>query len=427
VEVRVPRILGHYNADIEHYRTAEDKRIHLERDPLASLRRRLALDPEVGESKLLDVEKSVSSYVMRAAEQAVTSSLPDPQSARDHVTSSAPYATLGALPTSGQEVAYGLAVNQALNVELQNRPEVVCFGEDIAVPGGTFGVTRNLAKRYGDRVFDTPISEAAILGAALGASLEGLRPIVEVMWMDFLFVALDQLVNQAANVRYLARGRQSAPMVVRVQQGVSPGSCAQHSQSLEAVLAHIPGLKVGLPSNAHDAYHMMRAAIADPDPVVLIEGRTMYLSKATLDAEMPVEPVGGARLRRRGTDLAVISWGTMVAHCVAAANQLEREQGISASVLDLRWLSPLDDDAIARVAQESGRVLIVHEANLTGGFGAEVSARIAERHSATLQAPIRRLGVPDTRVPATPVLQSELVPNPHTIAAAMSDLCAVTT
>ena len=169
------------------------------------------------------------------------------------------------------------ALNEALRRELAENPEVILFGEDVAIPGGVFGVTRRLHKEFGgDRVFDTPIAESAILGAALGAAQEGFRPIVEIMYSDFLLVALDQLVNQAANVRYLHSGRRSAPMVVRCQQGATPGSCAQHSQSLEALLAHIPGLKVGMASNPHDAYAMLRAAVHDPDPVVVIESRALY-------------------------------------------------------------------------------------------------------------------------------------------------------
>ena len=338
------------------------------------------------------------------------------------MTAEARPAALAPLPAEGS-VALGLAINRALDDELASRPELVVFGEDIAIPGGTFGVTRNLLKKYGDRVFDTPISEAAILGAALGASLEGLRPVVEIMWMDFLLVAFDQIVNQAANVRYLSAGQLSAPMVVRIQQGAMPGSCAQHSQSLEALLAHIPGIRVGLPSTSQDAYQMLRAAVADPDPVVLVEARRLYLTSSPLDTSVPPESVGGARLRRAGSDLATVTWGTMVDQCLAAADRLQAEHGVSAAVLDLRWLNPLDEAAIARVLRDAGgKLLIVHEANLTGGFGAEVAARIAERHLDLLDAPIRRIGTPDSRIPASPVLQAALIPDAGTIEVAALEL-----
>jgi 2-oxoisovalerate dehydrogenase E1 component len=313
------------------------------------------------------------------------------------------------------ELKYGLAINRALSLELADRDDLVLFGEDIGVAGGTFGVTRNLRKQFGERVFDTPIAEAAILGAAVGASIEGLRPVVEIMWSDFLFVAFDQIINQASNVRYLSRGEKSAPMVVRMQQGITPGSCAQHSQSIEALLAHIPGIKVGMPATSQDAFAMMRAAIADPDPVVIIEARELYLTAGPVDVDAPVEAVGGARLRRQGSDLLIVSWGRMTHAALEAADRLGVE-GIDASVLDLRWISPVDETAVASaLADSGGRLLIVHEANLSGGFGAEVAARIAERHSSLLRAPLRRIGLPDVRVPAAPALQAALVPGPEDI------------
>ena len=412
LEITVPRILGHYNADIEHYRSAEDRAAHAARDPILALRAALLAEGQLTATELDEVDREIAGVVAVAVDRAVAAPVPDPSAAFGQVTGPVQPQQLAPLPAGGTAVPLGLAINRALDEELTSRPQAVLFGEDIAIPGGTFGVTRNLLKKHGDRVFDTPISEAAILGAALGCSLEGMRPIVEIMWMDFLLVALDQLVNQAANVRYLSEGRVSAPIVVRMQQGATPGSCAQHSQSLEAILAHIPGLRVGLPATSQDAYQMLRAAVADPDPVVLIEARRLYLTATPLDTSVPAEQVGGARLRRSGTDLAIVTWGTMVDQSMEAAGQLASEEGISASVLDLRWLSPLDEQAIADVLRDSsGKLLIAHEANITGGFGAEVAARIAERHLDLLDAPIRRVGTPDSRIPAAPVLQRALIPD----------------
>ena len=412
LEITVPRILGHYNADIEHYRSAEDRAAHAVRDPILALRAALLAEGRLTAAELDEVDREIDGVVAVAVDRALAAPVPDPSAAFGQVTGPVQPQQLAPLPAGGTAVPLGLAINRALDEELASRPQAVLFGEDIAIPGGTFGVTRGLFKKHGDRVFDTPISEAAILGAALGCSLEGMRPIVEIMWMDFLLVALDQLVNQAANVRYLSDGRLSAPMVVRMQQGATPGSCAQHSQSLEAILAHIPGLRVGLPATSQDAYQMLRAAVADPDPVVLIEARRLYLTATPLDTSVPAEQVGGARLRRSGTDLAIVTWGTMVDQSLEAAGQLASEDGISASVLDLRWLSPLDEQAIADVLRDSsGKLLIAHEANITGGFGAEVAARIAERHLDLLDAPIRRVGTPDSRIPAAPVLQRALIPD----------------
>lgn len=411
LEVQVPRLLGHYNADIQHYRTEEDKAEHLTRDPLALFSASLIESGSVSQDALDDLTAQVRSEVEAAIVASEAAALPDAATARDHVVSHVDSHTLGALPTEGKELAYGIAVNRALMTEMAERDNMVSFGEDIAIPGGTFGVTRNLRKEFGERVFDTPISETAILGAAIGSSLEGLLPVVEIMWSDFLLVAFDQIANQAANVRYISSGRVTAPLVIRMQQGITPGSCAQHSQSLEALITHIPGIKVGLPSNAADAYAMTRAAIADADPVVLIESRALYLDKAIVDVDGPVEPVGGARLRREGHDLVVITWGRMTKVAIEAAEQLASE-GIDVAVLDLRWLAPLDEPAIeAALSASSGRAIVLHEANLTGGFGAEIAARIAEQRYAAPSGPVVRIGLPDIRVPSSTVLQESVMPS----------------
>jgi 2-oxoisovalerate dehydrogenase E1 component len=398
LEVTVPRLLGHYNADVEHYRSAEDREEHARRDPIVALSARLLVEGSLSDGQVQAMEAAAIRLVDEAELRAWEMPMPSTNTAALHVTGTGPGTSGDSLiaQEGGVELKYGMAVNLALSMELAEREEVVVFGEDIAIAGGTFGVTRNLRKQFGDRVFDTPISEAAILGAAIGASIEGLRPIVEIMWSDFVFVAFDQIINQASNVRYIARGKQSAPLVIRMQQGITPGSCAQHSQSIEAILAHIPGIKVGMPATPQDAFAMLRAAIADPDPVVIIESRELYLTSGRVDVEASVESVGGARLRRRGEHLLIVTWGRMT-HAALEAAELLSFEGIETSVLDLRWINPLDEPAIAKVLAESGgRVLIVHEANVSGGFGAEVAARIAERHSSLLKAPLRRIGLPDS-------------------------------
>jgi len=413
LEVQVPRLLGHYNADIEHYRSDADKQEHRDRDPMTAIETQLASNNHIAPADLEAIQREVESAVRSAEEIALSAPMPDPSTAGHHVlaplVSGAP---VSALPVEGEELAFGLAVNRALTIEMTERPNLIAFGEDVALPGGIFGVTRNLFKRFGgDRVFDTPISESAILGAAVGSATEGLIPVVEIMWGDFLLVAFDQVVNQMANVRYISNGQRSAPIVVRMQQGITPWSCAQHSQSLEGLIAHIPGIKLGLPSTPHDAFTMLRAAIGDPDPVVIIEPRVLYLEKGVVDVDASVESAAGARVRRRGSDVAIITWGRMVDICMAAAVQLE-ESGVSATVLDLRWLNPLDESAIIdAVTANRGRIVVAHEANVTGGFGAEISARIVERCFPVLQAPIARIGLPDVRVPAAPSLQAAVFPD----------------
>jgi pyruvate/2-oxoglutarate/acetoin dehydrogenase E1 component len=241
-----------------------------------------------------------------------------------------------------------------------------------------------------------------------------MRPIVEIMWADFMLVALDQLVNQAANVRYVSSGRHGAPLVVRTQQGAVPGSCAQHSQSLEALVAHIPGLRIGVASTPQDAHSMLRAAVADDDPVVLFEARALYQRRQAVSLGGPREALGGARVRREGDDVAILTWGTAALAAEEAADALAA-RGINATVVDLRWLAPLDDEAIAAAVARTNRVLVAHEANVTGGFGAEIAARIGERHFGDLDAPVRRVGAPDVRIPPAPALQEALLPSAASI------------
>lgn len=322
-------------------------------------------------------------------------------------------------------LTYAQAANRALLRALEEIPETIVFGEDVAKPGGVFGVTKGLRDTFGERVFDTPISESAILGGALGAALMGRRPVVEIMWADFTLVALDQIVNQAANVRYVSNGRLSAPLTIRTQQGAVPGSCAQHSQNLEAIFAHIPGLYVGMPATSQDAYDMLLAAIYADDPIIIIENRALYFSeKGPVTLGAAVQPVGGARIRREGNDLTLVSWGAMSHTALTAAQRLGRD-GIAVEVIDARWLAPFDTDTVIESVRKTGRLVIAHEANVSGGFGAEVAARIASGpafHS--LDAPICRVGVPDCRIPAAPGLQAALLPSVQTIVDAVRETVA---
>lgn len=429
IEAKTTRLTGHYTRDIQHYRPKDDTESAQARDPLPRLRQAL-LASGVAAHELDEIETQVTREIDAAAEAVLAMPEPDPATAREHVVahpgSPRPASTAG--EAAARELTYWKAVNTALSEELVARPELLVYGEDVGAGGGIFGVTRGLQKEFGARrVFDTPIAESAILGSAVGASLAGARPVVEIMWGDFLWVAFDQIINQASNVRYVSRGALSAPMTVRLQQGATPGSCAQHSQSLEAILAHVPGIKVGAPATPDDAYAMTRAAIADPDPVILVEARELYLNKGEVRLGAAPEPVGGARFRRDGDALAIITWGPMVLRALAAADTLARS-GIEATVLDLRWLSPIDDEAIAQaVRQGNGRVLIVHEANRTGGLGAEIAARIAETHLDELDAPVARLAAPDTRIPASPALMQSLIPGTGEIveaARALADTAA---
>jgi 2-oxoisovalerate dehydrogenase E1 component len=421
LECKTIRLSGHYNRDIEHYRPAADQEHARLNDPLVRLAQRILADGGDGQQQLDGVDAEMTAEVDAVSQTVQAMAEPAPETAGEHLYATPRTALLPGFEEASpaKELTYQRAINAALKQELSARPEVVVYGEDVGFAGGIFGVSRGLQKEFGSqRVFDTPIAEAAILGSAVGAAMEGLRPVVEIMWADFVFVALDQIVNQAANVRYINSSRLTAPLTIRMQQGVTPGACAQHSQSIEAILAHIPGIKVGLPATPHDAYQMTLAAIEDPDPTVLIEFRSLYQTTGDVVLGGPIEPASGARRYGTGSDLAIITWGSML-HTVLDAADTLRAEGIDASVLDLRWLNPIDDAAISQlVADTVGRVMVVHEANTTGGFGAEIAARVTERHFARLTAPVVRIGTPDTRMPSAPSLQGALLPNATTIAAA---------
>ncbi len=325
------------------------------------------------------------------------------------------------MPDSGVQptrLNYGRAIHAALQRAMDEDPKTIFYGEDVAKPGGVFGITRGLKDKFGDRVFDTPISETAMLGVAVGSAMTGLRPIVEIMWIDFSLVAMDQIVNQAANVRYVSAGKLTAPLTIRTQQGALPGSCAQHSQNLEAFYTHVPGLLVGLPATAQDAYSMLLTAIAADDPALVIENRGLY-GGADQDVTLGgvVERPGRAHVMRDGMDVTILSWGSMLFRALDAAAELEKG-GIAAEVINARWLSPFDWETLFRSVKKTGRLIVVHEANVTGGFGAEIAARVNEQFFGKLAAPVRRLGVPDSRIPAAPHLQAALIPDALGIAEA---------
>ncbi|MEH3137067.1 MAG: acetoin dehydrogenase [Mycolicibacterium neoaurum] len=319
-------------------------------------------------------------------------------------------------PTSKhKDLTYAESVNRALRRALAEDPSTLLFGEDVALPGGVFGVTKGLQKLFGDRVFDTPISESAILGGAVGAALVGRRPIVEIMWADFALVAFDQIVNQAANVRYLNRGRLTAPLTIRTQQGSGPGACAQHSQSLEALFAHIPGIEVCMPTTHQDAYDLLLTSIQRDDPTVVIENRNLYHgAKQPVALDGPILGPNGAATRRQGSDVTIATWGAIQHKVLDAAHILEVEHGISTEVLDMRWLRPLDVDSVASSVERTGALVVVHEAHQFAGLGAELVTAVAERGGLGTRSPVR-IATPDTRIPAAPELLKAVIPGVDTI------------
>ena len=425
IECRVPRLWGHYNRDIEHYRPKEDRDLARARDPIVVYSDKLIADGVLNREGFDELAASVQSEMDEAQKIVVNSPPPDAAVARRHMYAEPSPEKPGPKIVSRKSgeadsdntgetktVSYIQAVNEALSRELAARREVLVYGEDVGQAGGIFGGSRGLQKRFGaDRVFDTPISESAILGSAVGVAMMGMKPIVEIMWADFMLVALDQIINQAANIRYITGGRSGAPIVVRTQQGVTPGSCAQHSQSLEALLAHIPGLRIAIPATPQDAYSILRSAVAVSDPCVIFEARALYQTTGPVVFSDEIEPIGKSRLHKPGADAVIVTWGTMLQVALEAAGKAAQD-GLDVGVLDLRWLCPLDDEGLrAAVKNASGRVIVLHEANRTGGFGAEIATRLHEHFDGDLPVRVTRVATPDMKIPAAPVLQQAILPN----------------
>jgi pyruvate dehydrogenase E1 component beta subunit len=297
-------------------------------------------------------------------------------------------------------------------------PNVIIFGEDVAV-GGAFGVTTGLADEFGEkRVINTPISEDTIMGMAVGAAVVGKRPIVEIMFMDFMTLAMSQLVNHAAKIHFMSGGQLDVPMVVRVQQGARGGWGSQHSQSLEAWFAHVPGLKVVAPGTAADAKQMIRAAIQDDSPVIFVEHRGLYFKSDPDGAPAGANRLDEARVVREGADVTIVSYSRMLTDALAAAETLAGK-GISAEVIDLRSLVPIDLPTVVASVQKTNRLLIVHEAVTQGGLGAEIAAQVQQEAFDYLDAPIERVGAPYVPVPASLALEKAYVPDQSKIVAAV--------
>ena len=317
-----------------------------------------------------------------------------------------------------KKISYAEAIREGMSIRMREDPNVLLFGEDVGAFGGCFGVTAGMFDEFGDkRVRDTPISEGAIIGAAVGSAATGLRPIAELMFCDFLTVGMDQLVNQAAKMRYMFGGKISMPMVVRLPGGAGVSAAAQHSQSLEAWVTHVPGLKVVYPSTPQDALGLMLSSIDDENPVMFVEHKAMYTMKGDVDSFEPI-PLGKGDIKRSGEDVTIIATGKMVHEALAAAKILE-EDGISAEVLDPRTLYPLDKKLIAQSLGKTHKAVIVTEENRRGGYGGEISAIIAEEMFDLLDCPIVRIGALDTPVPFAPVLEQAYLPNAQDIVKAV--------
>ena len=322
---------------------------------------------------------------------------------------------------TGRTLTYREAVREALRLELENDPDVFVMGEDIGQYGGVFKVTAGLLERFGPvRILDTPISEAAFVGAAVGAAMVGKRPVVELMFMDFAFVAADQLLNQAAKMQFLSGDQFRVPLTIRTQQGVGSGTAAQHSQSLEALFMHIPGFAVAVPSTPADAKGLLASAIRSDHPAIVIEHKALYGIKGDVPDGLHRPPFGQATIRRPGSDATIVSYSRTVHVALAAADMLASE-GIEAEVIDLRTLVPLDYDTILDSVGRTGRLVVAHEGHRNVGPGAEIAARVAELAWDQLRAPVRRVCGLDIPVPYAAPLEAAWLPSAEDIAGAVRE------
>jgi len=323
-----------------------------------------------------------------------------------------------------RELTYSQALREAIIEEMDRNPNILLLGEDIGVYGGVFKVTEGLLARYGpERVRETPISEAGFIGAAVGLAMTGKHPMAELMFMDFAWVAADQIFNQAAKMRYMSGGRVSVPLVIRTQQGGGRGNAAQHSQSLETVFTHIPGLKVAVPATPYDAKGLLKSAFRDENPVVFIEHKLLYATKGPVPEGEYTIPFGQAEVKRTGHDVTLVSLSRTVLHALEAAEAVAVD-GISVEVIDLRCAAPLDLEMILASVHKTGRLVVAHEAHRRLGIGAEITSLVQEHAFDYLDAPIVRVGAMDVPIPYSQPLESLVLPGKEHIVEAIRQVVA---
>jgi 2-oxoisovalerate dehydrogenase E1 component len=422
VEAETYRWHGHYEGDPERYRSPSELEDWKKRDPLLVSRRRLAAAGV--ETAVIDAaEAEIEAEIEAAVEAARSAPEPAPSSLFAHVSAPRP-ALPEPPPATGEKFRMMDAVKSALEHELAADPDVFVAGIDVGAGGNVFGLTRGLAERFPGRVRDMPISETAIVGTAVGAAMAGMRPVVEIMYMDFIGVCFDQLLNQAAKLRFMTGGRASLPLVVRTQFGAGRSSGSQHSQSLEALLAHVPGLTVVMPSTPADTYGLLRAAIRDPNPVVFVENRLQYGSKGPRPPADHLVPIGKAKVVREGHDVTLVSYSRMVHDCLAAADTLAPE-GVDVEVIDLRTIAPLDRETVLTSLAKTNRLVIAHEAVRDFGVGAELVAMAANEGFWHLDAPVVRVAPPPMPAPYAPSLERLWLPDAGAIAETLRQVAAV--
>jgi 2-oxoisovalerate dehydrogenase E1 component len=424
VEASTYRWHGHYEGDPQRYRPQTEVEAWKDRDPIVLHAKRLeATGFSVEEIESL--ESSIGRELDEAVEAARLFEQPDVSTISHFVTRPRPEFP-EPLPLADDAPVFRTmdAIHSALELELANDDRVFVAGIDVGEGGNVFGLMRGLHDKFGDRVRDTPISETAIMGLGVGAAMAGMRPVVELMYLDFIGVCLDQLLNQAAKMPFMTGGAAEMALTVRTQFGAGRSSGSQHSQSLEAILAHIPGLSVVMPSTPADTYGLLRAAIQDPNPVVFIENRLLYGMKGPQPPSDYILPIGKSAVVRPGTDITVVSVSRMVHEALAAADVVASE-GVSVEVIDLRTVAPLDMVPILESVCKTSRLLIAHEAVMPFGIGAEIAATVAREGFWDLDAPIVRVGAAPTPPPYAPNLEKVWLPDREDITTALRRLAAV--
>ena len=408
--------------NLQDPRPEDEREAWMERDPIARMEQRLSSEGGFSDEQFDETGRAVEDEI----ETAVTFGRESPEPALQVMLDAvyAPHAAHSE-PGPGTErmLSYPEALNEALDQEMLRDESVFLMGEDVGATGGIFGVSKGLMERYGaERVRDTPISEATFVGCGVGAAIAGMRPVVEIQIFDFVALTMDMLVNQAAKFRFMLGGKPTVPLVVRGPQGGGIRLAAQHSQSLEAWFTHVPGLVVAAPATPYDAKGLLVAAIRDDNPVVFLEQKLLYLGgTGPVPEELYAIPLGKADIKRAGSDVTVVATSAMVPRALSAAAVLARD-GISVEVIDPRTLQPLDEETILSSVRKTNRLLIVHEAWVRGGFGAEVAAMVVDKAFDHLDAPIARLGAPHTPMPYNDRLELEVIPSQERIVEAVRGL-----
>lgn len=432
IEINCYRFYGHSLSDPRNeYRTREEENAWRGVDPVNTFKQQIVSCGLLDEAGLAVLEERVRQRNARAATRAANSPDPDPQdvikymythTAANEVPRQFQQVKLvGELPVikrvSG-ELTYRDAIKEALVEEMKRDARVIFYGEDVADYGGAFKATKGLLEAFGrDRVFNTPISEAAICGTAVGAAMIGLRPVVELMYMDFALMASDQISNQAAKWHYMSGAQVEVPLVIRASVGGGKGYGGQHSQTLESMFAHIPGLYLVYPATAYDAKGLLKSAIRDNNPVMYLESQLLYGAKGPVPEEEYLIPFGVADVKRQGQDITLVAWGPAVHDALQAAEQLQSESGVSAEVIDLRSLVPLDMETVLRSVQKTGRCVVVSQSIRIGSFMGEIASTIQEEVFDYLDAPVLRVGAKDGIAPQSHILEAVFLPKAHDIVA----------